>query len=155
MNQKKASPSPTDGMMEWQETLQKLFLSPTSDVDRITDEQKRNIEYLNRINEVAVRGAHTLVTRQGVALRETFDELSLVMKDAAGKAGNPATPDAQLRCIELSVAQGLEHMRIAFDWTYEMNRWTWDLFKDRLETSLGEAKSGETKLAGEKPEKTG
>ncbi len=141
MNPRKDPPSPTESMVEVQETLQKLFLGPTSDLDRVVEEQNLNVEYIGRINDVALRGAHTLVTRQGAALRETFDELSSVLKDAASKGTHPTAADAHLRCFELSIARGLEHLRIAFDWANEVNRQSWDLLNERFETSLGEAKS--------------
>ena len=145
MNPKKDPFSPTESMAEMRETLQELFLVPARDFDRAVEEQNLNVEYIGRINDVALRGAHTLVTRQGAALRETFDELSSVLKDAAAKANHPAATDAHLRCFELSVARGVEHLRIAFDWANEINLATWDLLTERLETSLGEAKSSRSK----------
>ena len=141
MTSKTNSAYPVDGLAEMQENLQKLFLNPGGGLDRVLEDQNLNVEYLGRINDVALRGAHTLVTRQGAALRETFDDLTLVLKEVAAKGADPTATDAHLRCFELSLARGLEHLRIAFAWANEMNQSSWDLLQERLEHSIDEAKS--------------
>ena len=136
------------GFAEMQETLHKLFLGSSGSIDRAMEDQNLNVEYLGRINDVALRGAHTLVTRQGAALRETFDDLTLVLKEVAAKGADPMATDVHLRCFERSLARGLEHLRIAFDWANEMNQSTWDLLQERLEHAVGEAKSEAAKPKG-------
>ena len=138
----------TEGFAEMQETLHKLFLGSAGSIDRAMEDQNLNVEYLGRINDVALRGAHTLVTRQGAALRETFDDLTLVLKEVATKGADPMATDVHLHCFERSLARGLEHLRIAFDWANEMNQSTWDLLQERLEHAVGEAKSEAAKPKG-------
>lgn len=148
MNPKTDPALHVQGFAEMQETLQKLFLGSAGNIDRVMEDQNLNVEYLGRINDVALRGAHTLVTRQGAALRETFDDLTLVLKEVAARGADPTATDAHLRCFERSLARGLEHLRIAFDWANEMNQSTWDLLQERLEHAVGEAKSEAAKPKG-------
>lgn len=147
MTSKKDSASKADVPTEMRDALQQLLFGQAGDLERVVEEQNLNMEYMGRINDVALRGAHTLVTRQGAALRETFDDLTLVLNEVAGRSVEPGVSDAHMRCLELSVARGLEHLRIAFDWANEMNQSTWDLMQQRLERNLGAAKSDRGKAA--------
>ena len=149
MTSKKDSASKADVPTEMRDALQQLLFGQAGDFDRVVAEQNLNMEYMGRINDVALRGAHALVTRQGAALRETFDDMTLVLNEVAGRGVEPGVSAAQMRCLELSVARGLEHLRIAFDWANEMNQSTWDLMQQRLDHTLGEAKSGRGKAAKE------
>ncbi len=151
MNQQERMASPIDNANAMKTTLQKLFLEPTNHLDRAVEEQNLNVDYARRINDVVLRAAQSLTARQGMVLRETFDELSSVLKDAATNGQQMASGEAQLRCVELSVAHGLEQLRVAFEWANDVNMSSWDLLEQRLKRSLAEARSTEIAQADERP----
>lgn len=141
MNQEDRVALPIDNTSAMTATLHKLFHQPANHLDRAVEEQNLNVDYARRINDVVLRAAQSLAARQGMVLRETFDELSSVLRDAASNGHQMASGEAQLRCVELSVAHGLEQLRVAFEWANDVNMSSWDLLEERLRRSLAEARS--------------
>lgn len=151
MNQEDNVVLPIENASTAKATLQKLLHEPANHLDRAVEEQNLNVDYARRINDVVLRAAQSLTARQGMVLRETFDELSSVLRDAAANGEKMASGEAQLRCVELSIAHGLEQLRIAFEWANDINMSSWDLLEERLNRSLAEARSSDTPRTEDRP----
>lgn len=151
MNQDDSVVLPIENASTIKATLQKLFHEPSNHLDRAVEEQNLNVDYARRINDVVLRAAQSLTARQGMVLRETFDELSLVLRDAAANGEKMTSGEAQLRCVELSVAHGLEQLRIAFEWANDINMSSWELLEERLKRSLAEARTTDIPPAEDRP----
>lgn len=122
-------------------TLQSFMGARSEHLDAWTKAGQINVKFLERVNQVALHGAQTLVARQSNALRSTFDELDLLMQ-AFGQNGNGAVDaDVPQRCVTTSMQCGLEHIRVALECAQEMNVATFDAMKEQLETFIEPSKA--------------
>lgn len=113
-------------------TLQSFMGAGSEHLDAWTKAGQVNVAFLERVNQVALHGAQTLVARQSNALRSTFDEFDSLMQ-AFGQSGNGAIDaDVPQRCVTTSMQCGLEHVRVALECAQEMNVATFDIMKERL-----------------------
>ncbi len=147
MSETKQGPSVarTENRPDAQAIMRQLFAGRPGDLEGVMEEQNLNLRYINRVNEVALRGAHHLLARQNAAMREMFDDLTMLMKNATSKDSPTALAEASYDGLQYSISRGVEHMRIMFDWAHEMNQSTWSLLKERLDTSLEQAKQEQDK----------
>lgn len=142
MSQDKNRSDLSDGACAQQQDLQSKFQVLTGNLNSVVEEQNLNAEFVNRITEIALRGAQMLAARQGAALRETFDELNTVFNVAANKSNDPSSAGTHMQFFEFSLNQGLEHLRVAFELANELNLATWDAYRERMDSALQNAKLG-------------
>ncbi|MGH1482848.1 MAG: phasin family protein [Geminicoccales bacterium] len=114
-------------------TLKSLMGARTEQMDAWTKAGQINVEFLERVNQVALHGAQTLVSRQSNALRSTFDEVDSLMRALTQNGNGTMDPDVQQRCVTTSIQCALEHVRVAMECAQEMNTATFDAMKERLE----------------------
>jgi hypothetical protein len=114
-------------------TLQSLMGARSEQMDAWTRAGQINVEFLERVNQVALHGAQTLVSRQSTALRSTFDEVDSLMRALTQNSNGTMDADLQQRCVKTSVQCALEHVRVAMECAQEMNTATFEAMKERLE----------------------
>jgi hypothetical protein len=123
---------------------------PASLIEHVVDAQRVNAVFMGRVNQISVRAARILAVRQAQALRETFDDLATLVREAANGGGKTAFTDANVESLELSIARALEHIRISFDASHEMNQSTYVVLQGRLE-ALNADQHGARPLAAQGP----
>lgn len=114
-------------------TLQSLMSARSEQLESWAKAGEIHIEFLERVNQVALRGAQTLVSRQSTALRSTFDEVDSLMHALTQNGSGAMDDDARQRYVATSVQCALEHVRVAMECAQEMNIATFDSMKERLE----------------------
>lgn len=116
-------------------------LEPASLVERVVDAQRVNALFMDRVNRITLRATRMLAVRHAQALRETFDDLAVLVRELANGGGKSAFTDANLHSLERSIARALEQIRIAFDRSHEMNQSTFMVLQERLDALLRTARS--------------
>ncbi len=80
-----------------------------------------NMELFSRVNQIALRAAHTMALRQSTALQESFDELGLLMRVISDGKEHTKFGETQHKCTEISIERAFEHIKAAIDPVQEMN----------------------------------
>lgn len=115
------------------EGLQSLMDIRSGQLEALTKAGHINVDFLVRVNQVALHGAQTLVARQSTALRSTFDEFGSLIQTLKQNDSRALDTDIQQHCMTTSLKCALEHMRVALECAQDMNQATFDNMKESLE----------------------
>lgn len=101
-------------------------------VDQIIEANRANAEFAQRAQHIALKGAADLVNRQTAAMKETYDQLSALYRDAGWTADAAEVTKRQQDYAQTAMTRAVEHFRLAFDLASETNKANYELMQEAM-----------------------
>ena len=116
------------------------FKLPGVDTTALMESQRRNVEAVTKINQIAFAGVQAIMQRQAEILRETLDETTKAVQGFS-KTGKPEDIWAkQADLLKESYEHGLSNLRELTELSTKANSQAADLLSHRVADGLDEFK---------------
>ena len=114
---------------------------PGFNVEAVAASQRKNIEALTQVNQLAVEGVQAVIRRQVEIAREAMEDLSAMFRDFVQSNGSPADRIAkQAEYSKLAIEKSLSNTRELAELVTKANTEAFNVINKRVTEGLDEVR---------------
>ena len=118
----------------------KQFNLPGIDLDAILESQRKNLEAVNRANQVAIEGTQDVINRQLEVVRKNIESINTMINQVMQSSSPEERLKKQAELTKLGIEQALSDMRELAEMIVSSNNQAVQVLSDRMTENLKEIK---------------